>query len=201
MKQFVITINRQFASLGRTIAVGLAEKLGVPFYDRDVVEQTAKSMGLPISYISEKEEASGSVYFRRQYPLGMGVPSLLDEIYAVQQNIILDFAKKGSCIIVGRNAEHILRDAPNHMSVFVYAPYAARLANCTEELGLDEEEAKHLIHTVDRARELYRRRYAPEEKSDFDGRDIMLDSSRVGVDGAITILEAATRHMFADENE
>ncbi|MCC8047844.1 MAG: cytidylate kinase-like family protein, partial [Oscillospiraceae bacterium] len=124
MKQFVITINRQFASLGRTIAVGLAEKLGVPFYDRDVVEQTAKSMGLPISYISEKEEASGSVYFRRQYPLGMGVPSLLDEIYAVQQNIILDFAKKGSCIIVGRNAEHILRDAPNHMSVFVYAPYA-----------------------------------------------------------------------------
>lgn len=68
-----------------------------------------------------------STFFRRQYPLGMGMSSLKDEIFYTQKNIIRDFAAKGSCIIVGRCADYILEDIPNHLNVFVYAPEEARL--------------------------------------------------------------------------
>ncbi len=71
MKQYVITLSRQFGSLGRTIAQQLAEELEIDFYDRDIVEETAKRMGLPVSVISSKEENSNNALFKRQYPLGM----------------------------------------------------------------------------------------------------------------------------------
>ena len=101
MEQYVITISRQFGSMGRSIARELSEILGIEFLDRDIVEATAKRMGLPVSVISDEEESMKSTFFRRQYPLGMGMSSLKDEIFLTQKNIIRDFAAKGSCIIVG----------------------------------------------------------------------------------------------------
>ena len=119
MEQYVITISRQFGSMGRSIAKELSENLGIEFLDRDIVEATAKRMGLPVSVISDEEESMKSTFFRRQYPLGMGMSSLKDEIFYTQKNIIRDFAAKGSCIIVGRCADYILEDIPNHLNVFV----------------------------------------------------------------------------------
>lgn len=127
MEQYVITISRQFGSMGRSIARELSEILGIEFLDRDIVEATAKRMGLPVSVISDEEESMKSTFFRRQYPLGMGMSSLKDEIFLTQKNIIRDFAAKGSCIIVGRCADYILEDIPNHLNVYVYAPDEARL--------------------------------------------------------------------------
>ena len=66
MEQYVVTVSRQFGSMGRTIAKLMAEKLGIEFYDRDIVEETAKRMGLPVSVISQKEENANSIYFKRQ---------------------------------------------------------------------------------------------------------------------------------------
>ena len=85
MKQYVVTISRQFGSMGRSIAQALARQLGIDFYDRDIVEETARRMGLPVSVISDTEETAQSVYFRRLYPLGMSVPSIRDEIFLVQK--------------------------------------------------------------------------------------------------------------------
>ena len=112
MEQYVITISRQFGSMGRSIAKELSTLLGIEFMDRDIVEATAKRMGLPVSVISDEEESMKSTFFRRQYPLGMGMSSLKDEIFLTQKNIIRDFAAKGSCIIVGRCADYILEDIP-----------------------------------------------------------------------------------------
>ena len=117
MEQYVITISRQFGSMGRSIAKELSENLGIEFLDRDIVEATAKRMGLPVSVISDEEESMKSTFFRRQYPLGMGMSSLKDEIFYTQKNIIRDFAAKDSCIIVGRCADYILEDIPNHLNV------------------------------------------------------------------------------------
>ena len=72
MDKYVITISRQFASMGRTIAQEMAKELGIEFYDRDIVESTAKRMQLPVSHISDAEEKAGSVFAIRKYPLGMG---------------------------------------------------------------------------------------------------------------------------------
>ena len=78
---YVITLSRDFASMGRTIAQLLSQRLGCAFYDRDIVEQTARRMGLPVSVISDTEEAAHNLFYKRIYPLGMGVRSMQDEIF------------------------------------------------------------------------------------------------------------------------
>lgn len=188
MEQYVITISRQFGSMGRTIAKQMAEKLGIEFYDRDIVEETAKRMGLPVSVISAKEENANSIYFRRQYPLGMGVSNMQDEIFNIQKNIIEDLAKKESCIIVGRCADSILADSKNRLSIYIYAPYEKRLQNCTEILKMEEKTARKMIREVDRSRELYHRRYCPEYTDAFSNRDVLIDSSRFGIEKTAEIL-------------
>ena len=197
MKQYVVTVSRQFGSLGRTISQRLAEELGIDFYDRDIVEETASRMGLPVSVISGKEEQSNSIYFRRQYPLGTGISSMKDEIFLIQKNIIPALAQKESCIIVGRCADSILMDMENHLNVYIYAPAEARLRNCTDILKMDEKVARKMIREVDRSRELYHRRYCPEYVDASTNKDIMLDSSRFGVEGTVKILAGLVKEMFS----
>ena len=201
MKQDVVTISRQFGSMGRTIAQLMAWDLGVNFYDRDIVEETAKRMGLPISVISAKEENANSVYFKRQYPLGMGLSNMQDEIFSIQKNIIEDLAKKESCIIVGRCADSILADMENRLSVYIYAPYEKRFANCTKILKMEEKVARRMIREVDRSRELYHRRYCPEYTDPFSNRDLLIDSSRFGIEKTAEMLSEIVRDLFVSGDE
>lgn len=159
MKKYVVTISRQFGSMGRSIAHELSERLKIPFYDRDIVEETAKRMSLPISFVSDKEEMSKSIYLKRKYPLGMGITSLQDEIFLVQKNIIEDFAAKESCIIVGRCADSILKNRENKLSVYVFAPYQDRYDNCIHQLGMDGQTAERMIREIDKSRQQYHKRY------------------------------------------
>lgn len=196
MKQYVVTISRQFGSMGRMIAQQLSRELGVEFYDRDIVEETASRMGLPVSVISNTEENSKSIYFKQQYPLGMGIASMRDEIFLIQKNIIRDLAQKESCIIVGRCADSILMDMENHLNVYIYARMGARLRNAVELAKLDEKTAKKMIREIDRSRELYHRRYCPEYVDPSTNKDIMIDSSRFGAAGTVKILAGLVREMF-----
>ena len=179
MEQYVITISRQFGSMGRSIARELSEILGIEFLDRDIVEATAKRMGLPVSVISDEEESMKSTFFRRQYPLGMGMSSLKDEIFLTQKNIIRDFAAKGSCIIVGRCADYILEDIPNHLNV-----------------QMDPQTAKKMMRDVDAARNRYHKAYIPGWQSVFDHKDLMIDSSRFGIDGTAKILADIVKNQW-----
>ena len=197
MKQYVVTISRQFGSMGRMIAQQLSRELGVNFYDRDIVEETASRMGLPVSVISNTEENSKSIYFKQQYPLGMGIASMRDEIFLIQKNIIRDLAQKESCIIVGRCADSILMDMENHLNVYIYAPMDARLRNAVELAKLDEKTAKKMIREIDRSRELYHRRYCPENMDASTKNIIMIDSSRFGAEGTVKILAGLVRELFA----
>ncbi len=196
MEPYVITISRQFASMGRSIAQELAHELDIEFYDRDIVEQVAHRLGLPISEVSDKEEASKSIYYKRQFPFGSQLPSIRDEIFMVGKNIIQDLAKKDSCIIVGRNADSILANHERHLNVYIYAPYAQRLKNCIEFLDMDEATAKKMIHEVDLARSLYRKRYSPEAQDEYTNRDIMIDSSKFGIQGTASLLSHIVRDRF-----
>ena len=195
-ENYVITISRQFASMGRSIAQQMSEMLGIEFLDRDIVEATAARMGYPVSVISDEEENSKSSFFRRRFPLGSGISSFKDEIFAVQSNIIRDLADKGSCIIVGRCADSILRDHKNHLNVYIYAPYEVRLKNCTEKLFMDEKTAVKSIQEVDIARANYQRKYCPEIKSIFDEKDIMINSSEFGIEGTAKILVDIAKERF-----
>ncbi|MFA9422294.1 MAG: AAA family ATPase [Sedimentibacter sp.] len=196
MEKYTITISRQFASLGRSIAQKMSHDLEINFYDRDIVETTAKRMEQSVSIISKEEENSNIKFFRRKYPLGMGVANMQDEIFNVQTNIIRDFAKKESCIIVGRCGNSILSDFPRCLNIFVYAPYEARLKNCTDVLGMDIKVAKKMIKEVDKARENYHLRYCKGAENIFDGYDIIIDSSKFGVDKTAEILTNIVKNVF-----
>lgn len=188
MEQYVVTISRQFASMGRTIASKMSEILNIDYLDRDLVEATAKRMGQPISLISDEEESSKAFFLRKKDLFNLGMYSITDEIYYVQKNIIRDIASKQSCIIVGRCSDSILHDFKNHLSIYIYAPYEARIDNCVNKLMMDEKTAKKIIKEVDFARYNYQKKYCPEIKSVYDCKDIMIDSSKFGIDETANIL-------------
>ena len=112
MKPFVITVSRQFASMGHAIAKKVAQELGIDFYDRDVVEEAARRTGLAPNSISRTDEtaASHSFFLKKTKLFNINSYTISQQIYEIEKNIILDFAGRGSCVIVGRCAESILKD-------------------------------------------------------------------------------------------
>lgn len=196
MKNYTITISREFASMGRSIAQRMSELLGIEYYDRDIVEAAAKRMGLPVSVISDHEENVPARFYQRQYPLGNGQLYIQDDLFMVQKNIIQDLAAKGPCIIVGRCADTIFKDHENSLNIFVYAPYPERMKNCRELLNMDEKTAAKMIKNVDKARNAYRQRYCPDAGAVTDHRDILIDSSRFGIEGTAQILTGIARELF-----
>ena len=193
-EKYVITISRQFASMGRSIAKKLAEELGIEFYDRDIVEQTARRMGLPVSTISDTEESANNIYYKRIYPLGMAIKSMQDEVFMVQQNIIRDLADRESCIIVGRCADEVLKDHPRLLNVHVFAPKADRLRNCVEKLGMDEATAKKTLPRVDKSRAGYHKVYGGGDE--YVNCHLILNSSQFGIEGSAHLLALIARDRF-----
>lgn len=193
--KYVITISRQFASMGRSIAQQLAQQLGIEFYDRDIVEAAAARMGLPVSTISDTEEAAHNIYFKRIYPLGTGLKSMQDEVFMIQRNIIRDLADKGPCIVVGRCADTVLADYDNILNVHIFAPQAARLQNCVNHLEMDERTAKRMMERVDRSRDAYHRTYGDGEP--YSRCHFMLNSAQYGIEGAASLIADIARRQFA----
>lgn len=196
MDKYVITISRQFGALGRTIAQHMAMELGIDYFDRDIVEETALRMGLPVSEISKEEERAGGFFAEKRYPLGMGPVSMQEELFLIQSNIIKDFAAMQSCIIVGRCGDYCLRNADKALHVYVYSPYEKRLENCTSILGMDEKTARDMIKDVDKARDNYRKKYCKDMAGVFDNRDICIDSSKFGAEATAKILCGIARSVF-----
>lgn len=201
-KKYVVTIARQFGSLGRPIAMKMSEKLGVEFYDRDIVEEAAKKLNLPVSKIDEIEESakkqSSNSFRRMMYPLGTQADEIQDKLFEAQQNIIRFLAERESCIIVGRCSDFILADEPNVLRIYIYAPYEARVKNCIEDLKLDEDEARRMIKAVDEARDHYHMHYAGFLPSDPRFKEIMIDSSLLGTEGTADYLVEAINRKFGE---
>lgn len=196
MKKYVITITRQFGSMGRTIAQKLSEKLNIEFYDRDIVEMTARKTGMAVSTISYLEETASRYSFKK-FPLGDDDSDKQSEIFQVQKQIILDKADAGNCIIVGRCSDAILADFPNHLHIYIYAPYEKRLENCINYLGMTQEEASKMIRDVDKARAAYHKRYAGFLPDDIQHKDLMINSSYMSFDETADFLAGFIQKRFA----
>lgn len=200
MKKFVITIAREFGSLGRPIAKRLAELLDVEFYDRDIVEAAAKKMSLPVSVISKHEEKK-SGFFQMMFPLGTESMERQKAIFDCQSKIISDLAAKESCIIVGRCSDYVLQGEPGAVHVYIYAPYADRLANCVGTLHMEKAEAKKMIAEVDKARMAYHKYFAGFTPSDPAHKHIIINSALLEVEGTAQALAAIIQQKFADDTD
>lgn len=196
MKKFTLTITREFGSLGRSIAKELSAELGIEFYDREIVEEVARQLKMPISAISNEEEKSKHSMFARMFPLGTDEEYIQDMIFDTQKNIILDLASKSSCILVGRCSDYLLENRKNNINIFIYAPYEKRLENCINILGMSKAEAKRMISSVDKARITYHKKYAGYLPDDPKHKNLMIDSSLLGVQGTSHLIAQIVRELF-----
>lgn len=188
--KFIITVTRQFGSQGRPIAHKLAERLEWDYYDRYIVDTTAKNLNMSASEVGELEEAVQGRFFNMKYPLGMGTSDLQDKIFEQQGEIIKKLASSGkSCVIVGRCSDYILREFPNCLNIYIYAPYEKRYEVCLNDYHMQPNEAKKMILEVDKARERYHKQYAGYLPADTRYKDILINSSILGLEGTVDMLE------------
>ena len=201
MEKYVITVTRQFGSMGRPIAKKLAEILDIAYYDRELINITADKLGLPAEEIYKQEEKAAAREFDPDVEV-MGRPiwaksrDLKDDIFEIQKGLIKKFAAEQTCVIVGRCADFVLSDMENAMHIYIYAPYEARLQHTIADLGIDKADAPGVIYRVDEARENYRMQYAGFHSDDKRHKDLMINSSLLGIDGTAEYLAQAVRMKF-----
>ncbi len=194
--KYVITITRQFGSLGRPIAKKLAERLGIEYYDRELVDRAAKALNMKASEIGELEEKAHLRFFSMKYPLGTETTEVQNQIFETQRMIILSIATRESCIIVGRCADSILREFSNAIHIYIYAPDEVREKVCIQDFHYTPEGARQMMADVDKARIRYHKQYAGYLPDDVRYKSLCVDSSQLGVDGTVDLLECYVKEYL-----
>jgi acetyl/propionyl-CoA carboxylase alpha subunit/cytidylate kinase len=195
LENYVVTISRQFGCPGKTIAKKMAALLGVEYYDRDILEQVAAEMNLPVPKL-ESDEVEAE-YVKLLFPLGTGTEEEKEKIFAAQQKIILQFAGKNSGIILGRCADYILRNHANLFSIYIYAPREVRRDYCIKHLHIPAQDADRIMDEADEARLSYSMNYAKVYSQNVENKNISIDSSLFGsVDETAEVLVSMIRRKF-----
>ena len=196
-KKIVITIGRQFGSGGRYVGRLLAEKLGIPFYDKELLSEAAKNSGICEEIFEEHDEKpTRSLLFSLvtgvQQHMGTGsfymdMP-LNHKIFLAQFDAIRRIAGEGSCVIVGRCADYVLRDDPNAVSVFVKGDMPSKVQRAVQYYGIEEAKAEERIRKADKQRAIYYNYYATATWGDVDNYDLVVDTGVLGVEGAVELI-------------
>ena len=199
MEKRIITISREYGAGGQPVGHLIAEKLGIPFYDKKLVEQVAQESGFAPKFIEEHGEhsPSGSVFSYAFAP--QGVPGVMnglstsDYLWNVQCNVILQLAEKGPCVIVGRNADYILKDRKDVLNVYLHADIPSRVARVLEA-NPDEKNPEGRIAARDKRRRLNYQHYTGRTWGMSQNYHICLDTSVLGIEQCAEIILNAVRN-------
>ena len=186
-EKFVITINRELGSGGRTVGRILAEKLGVPFYDKALIHALEEKYNLTSEEIERMKGRSSNWWtdFERVVSLGHGMcldtqSSGVDTVttsvlFKAEKEILEGIAQAESCVIAGRVAFFVLKAHPNHLSIFIHAPMKNRLERVMRKKNISEKEAAKLIEKVDNMRKEYVKRFAQTSRYDSRNYDLVIN--------------------------
>ena len=200
METKIITISREFGSGGRTIGHMVAEKLGIPFYDKELVDHIALESGFAPKYIEEHgEHAPGKSAFsyafsHQSVPGVMSGLSTADFLWNVQCGVILQLAEKGPCVIVGRNADYILKDHENCLHVFVHANKEFRADRIVRLYGEAEKAPSVRLATKDKRRRVNYHHYTGRTWGASHNYDICLDSSKLGIEACVDVIVSLAKN-------
>lgn len=190
-EKFIITINRELGSGGRTVGRKLAEKLGVPFYDKALIKALTEKYHLSVEEIERLKGRNHSWWAEFKRMLGVGQimgnsiytrvtigqePDLLttDEMFKAEKEILKGIAEEESCIIAGRSGFYVLKDYPNRLSVLIQASMDYRIERVTRKKGISREEALKTIKKVDEMRENYVKKYTGRSRYDTHNYDLVI---------------------------
>lgn len=191
MSKRIITISREFGSGGRFIGEEVAKKLGIAYYDKDIINQIAKQSGLSPEYIQEKAELSPKKGMFAYAFTGRDITgkSIEDIVYEAQRKVILDIAENESCVIIGRNADFILKNRDDVLNVFVHGNMPEKVKRICELYNVTEAAAEKMIVDIDKRRKTNYNFYTEQKWGMASNYTISLNSSELGYDKCQQIIK------------
>lgn len=203
----IICIGRQYGSGGREIGEKLSEMLGIPCYDKLLIKKASLESGLSEDFISKKEESPiNSIQFLSGNPyadiagIGNTFYSESQMAYDTEEAVIRKIAEKGTCVIIGRCASAII-PKEKRISVFIYADSEDKVKRVTERNQINEKEAANRIRHINRMRKQFFDFYSDTAWGNPESYDMMLSSSKFGINGCAKIIADTIRKMEEPENE
>ena len=184
MEKRIITISREFGSGGRFIGEEVAKKLGISYYDKDIIGQIAEQSGFSAEYIEEKAELSPKKGLLAYAFAGRDITgkSVEDMVYEAQRNVILKIAEKESCVIIGRNADFILNDRDDVLNVFIHGDKAEQVKRICKLYNVTEADALKMMVDIDKRRMTNYRYYTDQKWGMARNYTLTLNSSQLGYD-------------------
>lgn len=198
-EKFVVTIGRQFGSGGREIGQGIAERLGIPFYDKEILASAAKESGMmPHVFEQMDERHTSSLLYNLSMGNGYTMPFFYgidnsclptgDTVFAWQAKTIEKFANESSCVIIGRCADYILQENPKLISIFIYADFEYRCERVAKENNLTVQAAAPLVRKTDKSRANYYNFSTGKRWGDMTNYDLSINSAKLGSEKTIKLL-------------
>lgn len=190
----IITISRQFGSGGREIGAKLAVKLGLPFYDNELITRAAKESGFAeAAFENVEKKATNSLLYSitmgmnayGSQDMGFTHLSLDDQIYLAQSNVIRNIAEEGPCVIVGRCADYILKDYDNVVNVFIWAGLEYRKNRAVNLYHMKDNKAEEEILKTDKCRANYYNYHANEKWGRTENYHLSIRSDYIGIDNSV----------------
>jgi len=188
MSNRIITISREFGSGGRTVGKQAAEKLSIPCYDSELLQKIAEGSGFTEDYVKDAGEYSPPGFLSTVFSSRALGPTNGDRLWQLQYDLITELAQKGSCVIVGRCADYILRDKAECLRVFIHASVEYRAERIVKVYGERQESPEQRLRDKDKRRALYYRFYTDMEWGRAQNYHICLDSGQLGIDKCVEIL-------------
>ena len=184
MEKRIITISREFGSGGRFIGEEVAKKLGIAYYDKNMINQIAEKSGLSPEYIQENAELSPKKGLFAYAFAGRDITgkSVEDMVYEAQRKVILDLAEKESCVIIGRNADYILKDRDDVLNVFIHGNMPEKTQRIIRLYNVDEKKAVKMMADTDKRRMTNYNFYTEHKWGKASNYTLCLNSSQLGYD-------------------
>ena len=207
-KKLIITIARQYGSGGREIGERVAEMLGIPIYDKELIKDAATKGSLNEDIIKNADESAANSLL---YTLAMGSNVLgttmhfgykmpiNDKLFILQSEAIKEYANNGSCVIIGRCADYVLRDEPNTLKIFIYGDLDHRKARVAERHPeIKSTQLVDVINKTDKRRASYYNFYTGNKWGKYDNYDMAVNSSTLGIDHTAQIIAASAKKLMED---
>lgn len=200
----IITIGRQYGSGGREIGKKVADKLGIAFYDKELLARAAKESGISEEMIRNHDEipSNSFLYGIAMDTLGLGLSNdassdlpIGQRVFLAQFDAVKAIAEEGACVIVGRCADYALRDNSNCLNIFIFADEDTKAARISQLYNMSEADAKKACVKVDKKRQSYYNYYSDKKWGRADSYDLCLNSGKLGIDGTVDCIVEFVKAM------
>ena len=190
MAKRIITISREFGSGGRFIGEEVAKKLGIAYYDKNIINEIAEKSGLSPEYVQKNAELSPKKGLFAYALAGRDITgrSVEDMVYETQRKVILEVADKEPCVIIGRNADYILKDRDDALNVFIHGDMPEKIQRISQLYRVTEQEAVKMMADTDKRRMTNYNFYTDQKWGKASNYTLCLNSSQLGYDRCEAII-------------